>query len=415
MFHCYLDSQLEGLKTKWLLEHLGDGSTRIDMHPLARDLCESEANGGELASRRCVYNDAEMFEEHVLPEHGAWKCMQRISLRGSGFRKELNLKYCTDVLVLKLVRCHIENHVLDRSPLTLLKSLEILSCTSSVSESSPVQVRGLGLLRNLLVLKWDDMPSGSPCIEEIGLLTKLQILELDSRDSDNKLPDVGRLRMLREATFRFGYGPVKISGLSGTMNTFRILDLGGCHRLLSCDGVGQLVALEELDLSDCLALEELPNLQNLTNLKKLDISGCRSITELPGLDELGWALRDLNLCDCSLLRKLPYLGKLKNLRKLEMRGCFELEELLGLGHCWALEELDLQGCSKLRRFDDQLGNLCHLRKVDISDCCLVESVPGLNDLICLQEFRAERCSGLVELPDLRKLSNLLVLNINLER
>ena len=250
--------QLKDLQNKLLVEHLGDGSTRIGMHPSVREFCETEANVGELGCRRWVYNDSEILEEDVQPEHGGgWRKMSRICLRGSGSRKKLNLTYCTNVTVLKLVRCHTENHVLDLSSLTNLKSLEIFSCTSSMSESSPVEILGLGLLRDLALLKWGDIPSGSPCIEEIGFLKKLQILELDSVDNKNKLPDVGRLSLLREAAFRFGKGADTISGFNTTMDSLQFLDLGGCHQLLSCFGISHLINLQELDLSDCLMLQEL--------------------------------------------------------------------------------------------------------------------------------------------------------------
>lgn len=410
VFRFYPCSQLEVLKNKLLLEHSGDGSTRIAMHPLVRQFCESKANVGKLASRRWVFNDSKILEE--LPENNGWENMRRICFTGGDLiRKKISLKYCTNVTVLKLVRCHVENYVsLDLSPLTRLKSLEIISCTS------PVEILGLGLLSNLLFLRWDNIPSRSPCIEEIGLLTELRILGLDSSENENKLPDLSRLTSLREAAFRFGNGVDTNSGLiSWETNSLQFLDLGGCHRLCSCPcGIGAMVALQELDLNDCLELEELPNLQNLTNLKKLNISGCRSIEAVPGLHNLV-ALQELDLCNCSLLQELPRnLRKLGHLQKLKMRRCLTIRALLGLGDLVALEELDLEGCSLLQELS-YLGNLGHLRKLNITDCCLIETVPGLNDLTSLQEFRAERCSGLVELPDIRRLTNLLVLNLTLER
>lgn len=118
--------QLERLKSKSLLESLGDGNkTRIGMHDLWRAFCMAETKYGELRSRRWVYETEKRSElVETSPSGSCWEKVERMALR-RGLNR-VNFAHFSNVRVLKISGlCLTKNRVVDLSCLCHLKSLEV--------------------------------------------------------------------------------------------------------------------------------------------------------------------------------------------------------------------------------------------------------------------------------------------------
>ena len=101
------------------------------------------------------------------------------------------------------------------------------------------------------------------------------------------------------------------------------------------------------------------------------------------------------------------------MRVLELQGCKQLRTCHGVGDLVALEELDLEGCGKLKGLAN-LQKLRNLRRLDIKGCRLINEVPGLGDLIALEKFYAGDIYDSridFKVPDMCKLSHLQVLGL----
>ncbi|KAG0621673.1 hypothetical protein M758_3G039500 [Ceratodon purpureus] len=363
-------ARLENLKSKSLLENLGDGFCRIGMHDLWREFAKLETKVGEFERRRWIFewDEHNGLEEASLTTSGSWVNLRRMFFLERGFAKleELNFGSFPNVTVLKLSRNDASPLQLDVSELQHLKSLELEREEVPVifvwqrKSTTSVGLVGLGSLSKLGFLRWSNIPSDSPCIDDIGRLTNLQVLDLFG---GGRLPDVSNLTLLRVACFRENDAAETITGLSSKLANLRHLDFRWCKLLHSCPGVGELVALEELRLSGCYQLKEVPNLQKLKRLRILYVNGCH------------------------LIRSLPGLGDLVNLR-----------------------ELDVSASKNLAEFPD-MRNLIHLRMLNLQSCELIKSLPGLDELVSLQSLKTWGCINLTTLPDMQKLTNLLTLEL----
>jgi Leucine-rich repeat (LRR) protein len=117
---------LERLKTKSLLERLGDGvETVVGMHDLWRAFCEAELQFGELRSRRGVYAKAEIDNELVEtdPPGNCWENVKRMAFVGNELTN-LNLSQLTHLKSLELSGSDLHRVVLQGLPrsLTFLRS-----------------------------------------------------------------------------------------------------------------------------------------------------------------------------------------------------------------------------------------------------------------------------------------------------
>jgi hypothetical protein len=254
--------QLEGLKRKSLLEDLGDGRGVIGMHDLWREFVVKKAKGREFGSEpwfyRKVYTLNDPRREEYCLSGGGWKSLQRLCMVGfqrdcssrACIVKEIDLKCCLNLRVLKLVGVDLEIQVLDMSSLQHLKSLEVDLKLSSV------QIFGLRCLRNLIYLRFGSNQRDLP-YEEIDGLTSLNALILRSSiERVEKLPDLNRLDLLQDAIFS-SFGKVHtILGLSSRMTNLKRLHLSVCKMLRSCNDVGELLALEELICLGALRWEQ---------------------------------------------------------------------------------------------------------------------------------------------------------------
>lgn len=178
------------------------------------------------------------------------------------------------------------------------------------------------------------------------------------------------------------------------------LSLDGCRCLTDrcLEATSNLLRLEKLDLSSCDMISNLglKYLHSLEYLNEISLGWCRSVTDL-GLDILTSQpsrknkLGTLRLARCNITDNgLPFLTRLQ-----------------------ALEELDLNGCSKLssRALGETLGMLKNLTTLDVSFCpnILRSSWQGkINSLksieLCYSSVRDIHLSRLTSLPMLEELN-----------
>jgi Leucine-rich repeat (LRR) protein len=386
----FVGMQLKGLKRKSLLQDLGDGlSTSIGMHDLWREFGVMESKVGELEGRRWVYEEGGPSTlEEGIPSGGCWQSMKRMCFLENGLMsaKTVTFAHFSNISVLKLIGGLVDlpvNLVLDLSKMKHLKSLELSLGRFGVEVI--VEVVGLGLVEGLQFLLLKGIQFSAAVIDDIGHLTKLQVLDLEN-SKDAILPDVSKLICLEEVHFLRFRKVATIFGFSPRMSNLRTLDFNGCEELRSLEhGVGELVALWELSFSWCRNLNELPNLQKLTNLRNLNINRCHRIKLVPGLDYLV-ALELLSVSECSNIVELPNLQKLISLQTLDISQCRKIKSLQGLGELVSLQQLMAQDCSELTQLPN-MSKLSNLQVLNLSGC-LLESAPGMDNLIGLEKFHA---------------------------
>ncbi|KAG0627870.1 hypothetical protein M758_2G234400 [Ceratodon purpureus] len=152
----------------------------------------------------------------------------------------------------------------------------------------------------------------------------------------------------------------------------------------------------------------------LINLQVLELPSCVQLRSCPGVGDL-IALEELSCENCWRLERLPNLRKLRNLRKLDIRWCDLITELPGLEDMVALEELHVlavgfPGKSSAKLMLPDLVKLEDLRVLDLNGRRL-QAAPGLDSLISLQKLVAN-FGEVLERPNLRQLTKLQELSIN---
>ena len=135
------------------------------------------------------------------------------------------------------------------------------------------------------------------------------------------------------------------------------LSLGGCRCLTdrSLVAIADLYALRQLDLSQCdlITDEGLEQLDNLEALEEVGLGWCRQITDA-GIESL-----------------VNHPGRSSTLRILRLARCSLTDEgVAHLGRLSALEELDLNGCSRVgsSALGKALEQMPHLTALDVSYC-----------------------------------------------
>ena len=276
-------SQLGGLKRKLLL---GDGRSNIVMHDLWHEFCMAETKAGKLGDRWWVYSEEESREVgESSPGGGWWKKLRRMCLVGEGWRSlcGVQLSEFANVTLLKVAIGSVippSALDLDVSGLRHLKSLEL------ETEQFFSKIVGLGSLRELVYLSWIcEGASNSACIEEIGRLTKLEVLSLGGFTNAEML-DLSMLTTLREAWFWEFRNAVTVTWLSSKLSKFRSLQLVRCGKLRDCLGLGELYALEYLSLWGSGKLKEVPVLGRLKRLRVVNLSHCVKLRAVSGLGDL---------------------------------------------------------------------------------------------------------------------------------
>ena len=211
---------MEKLKKKSLLEDVGEGHwTKIGMHDLWREFCVAEANANKI---RPDQDQRWMFlEEERGDLHSSWDTLKRMRFLNEGWKglEQVDFEACVHVSVLKVnIQWFVESSklLLDLKGLKYLKSLELKA------NKFHITCDGFGSLKNLVVLKWWADKASSPCIEDIGSLTKLQVLEIKGFEGD-QLPDLRKLTALQVVCFAHCDNVVTIRGLSSKLSNLRSL------------------------------------------------------------------------------------------------------------------------------------------------------------------------------------------------
>ncbi|XLT56740.1 hypothetical protein HN873_049344 [Arachis hypogaea] len=163
----------------------------------------------------------------------------------------------------------------------------------------------------------------------------------------------------------------------------RHLDLNDCRNLESFHQV--LKKLEHLNLSNCHKLKQTPELCGALNLKTLDLSECKALNYIHPFLAHHKSLVELNLYGCSRLRRLPEFGEgMKQLSVLILTDT-GIEELPTTpGKFAGVSKLDLSGCDKLTSLPLSLGCFVGLKELVLSRfmelSCVPYSTHGLESL-----------------------------------
>jgi Leucine-rich repeat (LRR) protein len=189
-----------------------------------------------------------------------------------------------------------------------------------------------------------------------------------------------------------------------------VLDLSGCTRLTSVNGLKELTNLQQLDLSNCFSLTNVDGLKKLKNLQRLNLSYCTSLTSIDALEELT-NLQQLDLTRCTSLTSIDRLEKLKHLQQLSLNDCFSLTNVDRLQDLKNLQQLDLTDCFSLTNVDG-LQELKNLRQLDLTGCTSLTNINGLRELENLQQLDLTGCGRLTNIDGLKGLKNLEQLNLN---
>lgn len=249
---------------------------------------------------------------------------------------------------------------------------------------------------------------GSQRLTDKGLLQLRDLCQLEVARLDNCHAIVGR-------------GLLAFS----TSHRLHTLSLSGCRRLTdeAVVNISHMVTLESINLEGCRCLTDrsLEALSGLFGLRKLDLSQCDLITD-DGLEyleslhvieelSLGWcrSITDTGLDVLTLQPGRPEVLKIIRLARILITdgGVEFLSRLL------ALEELDLNGCSKIGSvyLGRMLEKLPNLQTLDVSYCPGIlrtswqGKIPALRSIdLCYSGVNDGHLSKLLNLPNLEAIN-----------
>jgi hypothetical protein len=173
-------------------------------------------------------------------------------------------------------------------------------------------------------------------------------------------------------------------GMLALANSLRLrtLSMAHCRRITdeAVVNISHILSLEDLSLDGCRCITDrsLSAISDLYGLRKLDLSQCDLITD-EGIEELDTleSLEELSLGWCRLISDAGIKNLTEHperehtLRILRLARCSITDEgVVELGKLKALEELDLNGCSKIgsAALGDTLEKLNKLSALDVSFC-----------------------------------------------
>eukprot|EP00984_Skeletonema_dohrnii_P003939 scaffold1350_cov137-Skeletonema_dohrnii-CCMP3373.AAC.19 len=194
---------------------------------------------------------------------------------------------------------------------------------------------------------------------------------------------------------------VNVSHLGESLMT---LNLGGSRCLTdrSLEAMSGLLGLRQLDLSQCdlITNEGLNNLANLDQIEELSLGWCRLISD-GGLEILSeqrnrpQTLRVLHLARCPITDDgLVHLSKLEQLQELDLNGCSKLSSQalsFALGKLVCLSSLDVSYCPGILRFSWQ-GKVDALKSLELNYSAVRDShISHLKHLPMLEELNLDSC------------------------
>jgi len=256
--------KLQALKAKSLIEDISDGFNGVIVHDLYLEFAKSEVKTGALDARRWVWHDKEVVYPADLarrPSGNCWSKVERLSvkyvdheyyrtLQWMATMEEMKWQQFSNVVVLQLFIGR--NEVLDLLGLQCLKSVELRwNYEGYKGYKSGGQLLGLGELRNLAWLNMRNIHF-APCFQEIGQLTGLKVLRLNTNCFDNKWYS-NCFYESRDTNFSEEF-PLS--------------------EPLEPPNLDKCIELRELVL-ECTCLVSFPDLSKLTSLKKILFHECK--------------------------------------------------------------------------------------------------------------------------------------------
>ncbi|XP_075641491.1 disease resistance protein Roq1-like [Castanea sativa] len=140
-------------------------------------------------------------------------------------------------------------------------------------------------------------------------------------------------------------------------------------------------------------------MKNFDKLKSIHMAGSSDMIITPNFNGVP-NLEELVLEGCSKLRELhPSIGKLKNLKLLKLKECQELTSLPNKFELKSLVTLNLTRCSKVKKIPEFVGNMKHLQELLLEDIAITELPSSVECLIGLNILILRYCKKLVCLPN----------------
>ena len=128
------------------------------------------------------------------------------------------------------------------------------------------------------------------------------------------------------------------------------------------------------------------------------MAGSSNLIKVPNLSGVP-KLEELVLEGCSKLRTLdPSIGKLKNLKLLNLKKCQELTSLPNMFEWKSLVTLNLTGCSKVKKLPEFVGNMTHLQELLLEGTAITELPSSVKCLIGLTSLDLTDCKKFELLP-----------------
>ena len=129
------------------------------------------------------------------------------------------------------------------------------------------------------------------------------------------------------------------------------------------------------------------------------MAGSSNLIKVPNFNGVP-KLEEMVLEGCSKLRTLdPSIGKLKNLKLLNLKRCQELTSLPNKFELKSLVTLNLTSCSKIKKIPEFVENMKHLQELLLKGTAITELPSSVECLIGLNTLILQDCKKLVCLPN----------------
>ncbi|KAJ4972008.1 hypothetical protein NE237_005107 [Protea cynaroides] len=258
----------------------------------------------------------------------------------------------------------------------------------------------IGMDKNIVCYRWDEN-----LFPKIGIkvLRRKLLIEIDENNElrmHDQLRDLGRKIVNQENTKMPGKGSRLwleqdiLDALKTQTGPMKVEVL--CLKVISPNLMHSFSELRWLSLRGCDDTSVIPT--NLPKLAVLDLSFSNITKSWPG-----WS----------------YIKFVKTLKVLDLKHCVKLSRTPNLSENLELEVLLLQGCVKLKAFDQSIDNLKRLVILNMERCRKLKYLPpNIYRLSSLKRLNI-RSTGINQLPDnlhcLKALTELLIDETSIEK
>lgn len=324
----------------------------------------------------------------------------------------ISLQMCPSLLVLILRDCHSINHikVSDIANLEKLRVLQISGCSflEKIPEDFLAKFDDLETLNlSSTPIAYIPRPSSRSALRHLRSLILRRCTQLETFPNVNGLENL-KVLDLSGAMFKSLDDEAWYSELEG-LPYLTILDLSETN-IYNIPGLTNLGNLTCLLLKKCPQLNKLTPLTALTNLQLIDVSGS---TKLDNFREInlpnGDCLRKLDLSN-TMIRTIPALKNASNLVYLYLKGCCQLKELAPIENAKKLRVLDVSDAIQLKKINASFQEMESLQELYLSNT-KIKTLPPLSGLKCLRKLVLRGCESLQQLPEMERLFNLLLVDL----